>query len=168
MAVNNNYISINGKKILLTNEQVEQIKNAGIVKASPFEEAKKGKEYFYINNFGGVEKAKETLCRFDDELFLIANYCTDRKLMEQRALHETLNRLLWRFSMMHGGDEIDWHREDLKFYIFYNHMNKSFGVDGHQGWQYASDCYFLDRQTAEQAIKAIVMPFMEQHPEFVW
>lgn len=164
-----NFIQINGKKIELTDEQVEQIKNAGVVKDNPFEEAKKGQEYFYINIFGDVDKKKETLCRFDDELFLTANYCTDKKLLEQRALHETLNRLLWRFSMTHGGDEIDWSNVDnLKYYIFYNHKIKSFGVEGSSFWQHSTECYFLDRQTAEQAIKAIVMPFMEQHPEFVW
>lgn len=168
MAVNNNYISINGKKIPLTNEQVEQIKSAGIVKDNPFKRGKNGDKYYYIGSDSILCTGYDYPLINDDNRFKIANYCTDRKLLKQRALHETLNRLLWRFSMMHGGDEIDWHREDLKFYIFYNHMNKSFGVDGHQGWQYASDCYFLDRQTAEQAIKAIVMPFMEQHPEFVW
>lgn len=162
------FIQINGKKIPLTDEQVEQIKNAGIVKDNPFEREKES-SYFYINNLGVLGTTIETQDRGDNERYLVANYCTDRKLMEQRALHETLNRLLWRFSMTHGGDEVDWSDTDsYRYIIFYNHCVKSFGVDGHQGWQYASGCYFLDRQTAEQAIKAIVMPFMEEHPEFVW
>ena len=162
------FIQINGKKIPLTNEQVQQIKSAGIVKDNPFEREKES-SYFYINNFGVLGTTIETQDRGDNERYLVANYCTDRKLMEQRALHEILNRLLWRFSMTHGGDEIEWSDTDsYRYIIFYNHCIKSFGVDGHQGWQYASDCYFLDRQTAEQAIKEIVMPFMEQYPEFVW
>lgn len=168
MAVNNNYISINGKKIPLTNEQVEQIKNAGIIKDNPFDRVERENIYFFISNCGKICKINEVESSFDDDTYSIANYCTDKKLMAQRALHETLNRLLWRFSMTHGGDEIDWNRDDLKFYIFYNHMNKSFGVDARHNWRDASECYFLDRQTAEQAIKEIIMPFMEQHPEFVW
>lgn len=164
----NNYISINGKKIPLTNEQVEQIKSAGIAKDNPFERVAKKMNHYYINFAGIVESVMDDYDIDDDACYQNANYCTDKKLMEQRALYETLNRLLWRFSMTHGGDEIDWHREDLKFYIFYNHKIKCFGVEGSQICQYATECYFSDRQTAEQAIKEIVMPFMEQHPEFVW
>lgn len=165
----NNYISINGKKIPLTNEQVEQIKNAGIVKDNPFERAKKRDFYYYIDVDGKLRKSKDVNTGSDNNCFDTANYCTDKKLLEQRALHETLNRLLWRFSMTHGGDEIDWSDTDsYRYIIFYNHCIKSFSVDGHQVLQYASDCYFSDQQTAEQAIKAIVMPFMEQYPEFVW
>lgn len=165
----NNYISINGKKIPLTDEQVEQIKNAGIVKDNPFKRGKNGDKYYYIGSDSILCTGYDYPSISDDNRFKIANYCTNEKLMEQRALHEILNRLLWRFSMTHGGDEIDWSDTDsYRYIIFYNHCIKSFGVDGHQGWQYASDCYFLDRQTAEQAIKTIVMPFMEQHPEFVW
>ena len=169
MAVNNNYISINGKKIPLTNEQVEQIKNAGVVKDNPFERVAKKMNHYYINFAGIVESVMDDYDIDDDACYQNANYCTDKKLMEQRALHETLSRLLWRFSMTHGGDEIDWSDTDsYRYIIFYNHCIKSFGVAGHQSWQYASDCYFLDRQTAEQAIKEIVMPFTEQYPEFVW
>ena len=161
------FIQINGKKIPLTNEQVQQIKSAGIVKDNPFEREKES-SYFYINNFGVLGTTIETQDRGDNERYLVANYCTDRKLMEQRALHEILNRLLWRFSMTHGGDEIEWNSDNMNYYIFYNHKIKCFGVKGSQICQYATECYFSDRQTAEQAIKEIVMPFMEQHPEFVW
>lgn len=70
--------------------------------------------------------------------------------------------------MTHGGDEIEWNSDNMNYCIFYNHKIKCFGVEGSQICQYATECYFSDRQTAEQAIKEIVMPFMEQHPEFVW
>lgn len=169
MAVNNNYISINGKKIPLTNEQVEQIKNLGITKDNPFERVKNGDSYYYIDFDGKVETIKSLNTTFSNNCFGTANYCTDRKLMEQRALHETLNRLLWRFSMTHGGDEIDWSDcSQIKCFIFYNHSENRFSTVENEYCQNLSDIYFKDKKTAEQAIKAIVMPFMEQHPEFVW
>lgn len=163
------FIQINGKKIPLTNEQVEQIKNAGIVKDNPFERAKEGDFYYYIDVVGIIRKAKDINTGSDNNCFDTANYCTDKKPLEQRALHEILNRLLWRFSMTHGGDEIDWSDcSQIKCFIFYNHSENRFSTVENEYCQNLSDIYFKDKKTAEQAIKEIVMPFMEQHPEFVW
>ncbi len=140
------FIQINGKKIPLTNEQVQQIKSAGIVKDNPFEREKES-SYFYINNFGVLGTTIEAQDKGDDERYLIANYCTDRKLMEPRALHETLNRLLWRFSMTHGGDEINWGANIYNYRIYYNHDNNKFEVECNIYWQ-GNDCYFKDIETA--------------------
>lgn len=170
MAVNKNYISINGKKIPLTNEQVEQITNikTGMLKAkNPFERVKEGDGFLYICYDGEVRATAENGSIECDKLYNAANYCDDDKLIKQRALHETLNRLLWRFSMTHGGDEINWGANIFNYRIYYNHDNNKFEVECNIYWQ-GNDCYFKDIETAEQAIKEIVMPFMEQHPEFVW
>lgn len=167
-----NFIQINGKKIELTDEQVQQITNikTGMIKAeNPFEKVKEGDCFHYISASGKVYAKEENGDADCDKLYDAANYCDDDKLIKQRALHEILSRLLWRFSMTHGSDEIDWGDADnYKYYIFYNCKIKSFGVDGSYFLRQSTECYFLDRQTAEQAIKEIVIPFLEQHPEFVW
>lgn len=169
MADNNNYIQINGKKIPLTNEQVEQIKNAGIVKDNPFERAKKRDFYYYIDVDGKLRKSKDVNTGSDNNCFDTANYCTDKKLLEQRALHEILNRLLWRFSMTHGGDEIEWSDNDTnKYRIYYNCRDNCFRTVDNAYCRDIVGIYFKDRQTAEQAIEEIVKPFMKEHPEFVW
>lgn len=168
MAVNNNYISINGKKIPLTDEQVEQIKSAGIVKDNPFERVAKKMNHYYINFAGIVESVMDDYDIDDDACYQNANYCTDRKLMEQRALHETLNRLLWRFSMMHGGDEIEWGEDTDKYYISYAHRDDCFYVKSNENTQNTTAIYFKDWQAAKQAIEEIIKPFLKQHPEFVW
>ena len=84
-----NYIVINGKKAELTEEQLKALG----IKIDLFElELCK---YFYIDFYGEVIE--------DDSNFnylasvskhKIANYCKDENIMKQRALHETLNRLL--------------------------------------------------------------------------
>ncbi len=168
MAVNNNYISINGKKIPLTNEQVEQIKNLGITKDNPFERVKNGDSYYYIDFDGKVETIKSLNTTFSNNCFDTANYCTDRKLMEQRALHEILNRLLWRFSMTHGGDEIDWSKLTDKFYIYFDYTTSKYKIVASHKFRSFSEVYFKDEKTAKQAIDEIIKPFMKQHPEFVW
>lgn len=163
------FIQIKGKKIPLTNEQVEQIKSAGIVKDNPFERVAKKMNHYYINFAGIVESVMDDYDIDDDACYQNANYCTDRKLMEQRALHEILNRLLWRFSMTHGGDEIDWSDNDTnKYRIYYNCRDNCFRTVNNTYCKDIVGIYFKDRQTAEQTIKEIVNPFMEQHPEFVW
>lgn len=168
MANNNNYISINGKKIPLTNEQVEQIKSAGIVKDNPFERVKRGQKYFLITTQGGVRPNLDFSAAEDNSRYNVANYCTDKKLLEQRALHETLNRLLWRFSMTHGGDEIDWNSNIDKYHICYDHNTNSIEIYCNDISQDLSTIHFKYEKTAEQAIEEIVKPFMKEHPEFVW
>lgn len=165
---NNNFISINGKKIELTDEQVKQIKEAGYIKDNPFERVKKGGVYFYINAFGQVDTVKETCYYTDNKFYSIANYCTDRKLMEHRALHETLSRLLWRFSMTNGGDEIDWSKITNKWHIYYDYNSKYFYTGVNQCQRKPTEIYFKDNETAEQAIEEIIKPFVKEHPEFVW
>lgn len=164
-----NYISINGNKIELTDEQVQQIKKAGIVNDNPFRELKNGQRYFYIESTGTVSNEVETRQRFDDERYLVANYCTDKKLMEQRALHETLNRLLWRFSMTHGGEEIVWGNGGTnKFRIYFDCVILEFKLAISRNYESFSEIYFKDEKTAKQAIEEIIKPFIKEHPEFVW
>lgn len=155
-----NYICINGKKTELTEEQMRQL---GIEseKKNPFERVYMNKRYYLVSNGGKVVGEVDSYNSYDDIRFNVANYCTDKSMMEQRALHETLSRLLWRFSMEHGGDEI-------------HHMDQ--WVIARTGGNiracpFAGNCLidcFCTKEAAEQAIKEIVEPFMREHPEFVW
>jgi hypothetical protein len=88
--------------------------------------------------------------------------------MEQRALQETLNRLLWRFSMEHDGDKIDWsNRITLKYFISYDNSESCFSTDWHAIGK-SCNIYFHTRAIAQQAIEEIVKPFITEHPEFRW
>ena len=80
-----------------------------------------GEKYYYINWSGIVNTETETDSSGDEQTFKNANYCTNKELMQQQAYRETLNRLLWRYSMEHKGNEIDWNDTDqAKYLIFYN------------------------------------------------
>ena len=160
-----NYLMLNGKRIDLTEEQV---------KILGFEEKKDcftrnvDGAYFYITAQGNVTNDFESYgcvtsgCRYN-----VGNYCTDESLMKQRALHEILDRLLWRFSMQNDGDKIDWNDGSYKYYIYHTNEPDAFLIDR------ATACkrfliYFHTREIAQRAIKEIVFPFMDKHPEFVW
>ena len=159
-----NYIMLNGKRIDLTAEQIETL--VGKKEKDPFERVEG--VFYWIDNAGHIEVGKDNLGTIVPDVFSVANYCTDAKLLKQRALHETLNRLLWRYSMQHGGREIDWETNEEKWSIFRDHLGERFDAYFCFAEQRIGAVYFKDQKTAEAAIEEIVKPFMEQHPEFRW
>jgi hypothetical protein len=159
-----NYIVINGNKAELT---PEQLKALGIVTEKPNPLKRNvGKSYYYISHIGSVEKDNDIGMTSDGRAFDVANYCTDRGLMQQRVYHEILNRLLWRYSMENGGDKLDWNCGiQRKYYVIYENRWET-------SWTYnlrsPGMIYFISKQVAENAIKEIINPFMEEHPDFKW
>lgn len=141
-------------------EPVEPDKNS-------FERIKYGDEYFFISAFGTVITCTEMDCGFDGSRFETANYCTDKSLMEQRALHETLNRLLWRYSEEHGGDN-EWDMKGQNDHWYICGSPGAFAVDYQNFHKRIGNVYFAESGIAYDAIRDIVEPFMAEHPEFVW
>lgn len=162
-----NYICINGNKTELTEEQLKQL-GFEVKKKNPFEKVEYGEMFYYIHSVGRIEENVETNWESDKLRYNIANYCTDKALMEQRALHETLNRLLWRYSMEHDGDKIDWVGNEQKYSIYYSHHRNVFSIETITGCQSIGVAYFHTFITAKNAIKEIIEPFMKEHPEFKW
>lgn len=159
-----NYIVINGKKAELTKEQLEKL---GIRVEKDIFNPKEGEVYCCINGYGCLEigpYANKTLSESYKE---VANCCTDESIMRQRAWHEILHRLLWRFSMQNGGDEMIWNTCKVKFYIFYDREEKEFDI-GSMFVNKSMDIYFVSKDVAQEAIDTIVKPFMKQNPDFVW
>lgn len=164
-----NYIVINGKKAELTEEQLEKL---GIkTEKNKYEELFKRKNsgrYYFINNDGCTVYDTDDMWYLEDRRFNIGNYCTDEEVMKQRALHETLNRLLWRASVV--ADELDnkWNMNNAHYYIFYDHDSDSLKIDCDDTWQIQGTCFFPTLESAEEAIENIVKPFMKEHPDFKW
>lgn len=170
-----NKIIIDGKEYELSDELAEKIKAEVALQdierqmsENPFER-KVGDSYFYISSRMDVYTTNDVGIDSDTLRFDTANYCRDKELMEQRALHETLNRLLWRYSENHGGDNA-WNPQNLQdhYYIYLDTQNSvlySFYNDAHR---VEGVVYFKNEATAEAAIEEVVKPFMAAHPEFVW
>lgn len=159
-----NYICINGKKAELTEEQLEKL-GIELPKASPFTRVKKGAKYFTIMQYGAVDSFYENIDEFNRGCFNVANYCTDESLINQRALYETLNRRLWRYSMEHDGDKINWNRDEEKYYIFFHTGTKEWIIASIcHSWDFA--VFFYSAEIARKAIKEVVIPFIEENPEF--
>ncbi len=140
---------------------------------SSFDRTGLGDEYWYIDIDGEVELFQDAGEPIDKELHNVANYCTDKKLIEQRAMHEVLNRLLWRYSEEHGGD-IEWawdkggYSYQKHWYIYFSHTNKGFHCAHNDAHETVGTIYFKSEKIAQNAIKNVIKPFIEKHPDFVW
>lgn len=161
------FLEIDGKKVALTPEQIKVLELEE-EKANPFARVEKNnrKEYFYINDIGAICSSTDSDFVEDMARHGVANYCTDAKILWQRKLHESLSRLLWRFSMENDGDKI--RQYDRCYHIFFRKGNKSFGTTFDTNCLNEGTIYFYSEEIAQKAIDDIVLPFMRNHPDFVW
>ena len=158
-----NYICINGRKAELTEEQMKAL-GIELHKKYIFSYVE-GEDYYFITSYGKVLKTNSSVNRHDRHD--VANYCTDKAIMEQRALSEFLNRLLWRYSMEHDGDKIDWSvASKNKYYIYYSYQDHEFCINYANTYRDIGMIYFDNYEDAENAIKEIIKPFMKAHPDF--
>ncbi len=165
-----NYIVINGAKIPLADEQINMI-NATIKpkRQNPFDRVENDQMYYSIEYDGSVSINIENDNPYGDKAFETGNYCTDFNLMGLRALHETLGRLLWRFSMENGERENQWDGKHGHYYIYNSDpVFSSFEVGLRFHSKINGVSYFPSMELAKQAITEIIEPFMKKHPEFVW
>ena len=165
-----NYICIDGVKVSLNDSQISELRaifeKREAEKNSPFKRQKYGDDYYYITSNGKVNIITDfaydsDLVRYDN-----ANYCTDEELLKQRALEEILARRLWRYSMEHGGDKFDRSDGQCKYAIYYDIEDGLFYITTNTTCQTTNTIYFVDRETALNAIKEVVEPFMEEYPDF--
>lgn len=166
-----NKIMIDGKEYELSDELAEKIKaevSAQEKAENPFER-NVDERYYYVDACGGVGTFIDIMDGTDNAHYSTGNYCTDKSLMEQRALHETLNRLLWRYSEEHGGENA-WDSQNLQahYYIYLDTKNSALYVSYNDVYHVEGVVYFKEEYIAENAITEVVKPFMAAHPEFVW
>ena len=158
------YIVINGKKTELTEEQLKQL-GIEIKKETPFER-KEGKVYYAITEDGTVMGFKEDGSNCDEKFHKIANYCRNKDIIYQRALHEILNRLLWRLACENGELENEWNGVNYHFEVFFDENEQEFKTQ-YKMATHTFGPFFPTKDVAEKAI-GIIRRFMEEHPGFIW
>ncbi len=173
MGNKDNVIILDGVVLELTPEQIEQLRKMKDEKdpKSPFDRVPEYEDYYSFDGAFEVSCDEDSRTNMDNEFYEVGNYCADESTMKQHALHMKLNNLLWRFSMTHGGDKIDWENSDIpnfgRYSICANLIKMDFvvSVDCFRG---VGKIYFTDRKTAEAAIEEVVKPFVAEHPDFDW
>ena len=159
-----NYIVINGKKAELTEEQLKKL-GIELKRKNPFDRVECKEEYFRVAN-GQVLSSYELNSNANSAHLSILNYFNDKDFANQLALHELLNRKLLKYAWDNNaewdGQNSHWRIEKL---IATNGTVFSAVEDEHYK---CCTPYFSKREIVEQAIEAVVKPFMAEHPEFVW
>ena len=165
-----NYIMLNGKRVDLTEEQLEKL---GLkVEKEDYFKRKLDNQFYFITEKDTVDHVQDLGFYAHNKCYNIANYCLNKEIMEQRALHETLSRLLWRFSMQNDGDKIDWYPQSDhcvdKYRIFYDNKLQQFDIVANDVSKTQGTVYFHTIKIAKRAIEEVILPFMKEHPDFVW
>ncbi len=168
-----NYIVINGKKAELTEEQLKQLSlKVEEKRNNPFNsELEDGEEYFIIDS-GGVKPFLHNYYDIDitdNQRLNNINSFNDKDFAYQVYLHELLNRKLLKYAWDNKAEDCDWtdaHNEhwyisrgcgQYTVYKTWSTGSKVFGV-----------VYFSNKEVADKAIKDVIVPFMNEHPDFVW
>ena len=131
-------------------------------------------EYYHIHSTGEVSIDTDQNVKWDKSLYNVGNYCTDKDLMEQRALHEILNRLLWRYSETHGEVDPVWEAVGFNkpmhchYYIYRDMETGKYTVEWDDVEKMNGVVYFATVKIAEKAIEDVIRPFEKEHPEFRW
>lgn len=161
-----NYIVINGKKMDLTDEQLKQL---GIeARKNPFERVEKGKEYYCIKEIGEIYKYYDIGDLFDNSVYAESNYFNDKYFANQVALHQLLYRKLLKYAYDNKCEDEEWNGNNMHAYIIYSFMNKDYDIRWTCDDKKQGTVYFESTTWATAALNEVVMPFVKEHPDFVW
>lgn len=127
-----------------------------------FERQKQDAGYYYIGRDGIVYETTELGTCLDDKRYEVDNYCTNKELLKKRAAEETLLRKMWRFSLTHDGDKIDWDNKDTqKYYLDVTYLEKEVVISWTYAFRQPGIIYFNSREAAEEAKKEFGKEFQE-------
>ena len=157
-----NYAVINGKKMELTDEQIKAL---GFEVRKPlFERVDDGGPYYFINCYGDIDVDS----REDDKLFDNVNYFNDEYFANQVALHQLLYRKLLKYAYDNEFEDKEWNGTNMHAYIIYNFTRKNYDIRWTRNEKEPGTVYFKTPTRATAALNEVVMPFVREHPEFVW
>lgn len=162
------FIYIDGVEYKVDKELVDLIKNhANNSLNNSFERQTKGAGYYYIENDGVVYEATELWFSLIDRRYEIGNYCTNEELLKKRAAEEILLRKMWRFSLTHDGDKIDWNNADTrKWYLSFSSERRGVIVSFVNVLRQIGVIYFNSKEIAEEALKEFGKEFKELYGNY--
>ena len=131
-----------------------------------FERQKQDAGYYYIGRDGIVYETTELVTFLDDKRYEVGNYCINKELLKKRAAEETLLRKMWRFSLTHDGDKIDWNNEDTQKWYLGLGSEKGVAISGAYVFRQTGTIYFNSREVAEEAKKEFGKEFKEVYGNY--
>ena len=104
------------------------------------------------------------LHKYESEL----NYFNDEQFAKQVALHQLLYRKLLKFAYDNECTDKEWDGTNVHVYIIYNSTKKDYDIRWTRDEKEPGTVYFKSTTWATAALNEVVMPFVREHPEFVW
>ena len=164
--MNDNYAVINGKKIELTEKQIKAL--GFEVRKNPFLKVAVDNMYYFISHFGDIDRYRQAKDLEDDMLFNNINYFNDEYFANQVALHQLLYRKLLKYAYDNEFEDEEWNGTNMHAYIIYNFTRKDYDIRWTRNEKEPGTVYFKTPTRATAALNEVVMPFVKEHPEFVW
>ena len=164
--MNDNYAVINGKKIELTEKQIKAL--GFEVRKNPFLKVAVDNMYYFISHFGDIDRYRQAKDLEDDMLFNNINYFNDEHFANQVALHQLLYRKLLKYAYDNEFEDKEWNGTNMHAYIIYNFTRKNYDIRWTRDEKEPGTVYFKTPTRATAALNEVVMPFVKEHPDFVW
>ena len=162
-------LTIDGKEIQLTDEQLKML---GIEpekkRKNPFEEVNRFEDYYFVEKNNEVHASMKTDSSVDNQMYTSANYFSDKAFTEQVSLHQTLYRKLLKYAYDNEFEDEEWNGTKMHAYIIYNFTRKDYDIRWTRNEKEPGTVYFKTPTRATAALNEVVMPFVKEHPEFVW
>lgn len=159
-------LTIDGKEVQLTEEQLKVL--GIVVKENPFKRVNKNESYCFITGRNDVAYYHEMEDKNDQSLYDAVNYFNDGRLAEQVALHQLLYRKLLKFAYENDCEDREvWDGNNRHWSIRYSVDYDTFFMYSQERYK-APGVYFSSEEDTKHAIKEVVEPFIEEHPDFVW
>ena len=97
-----------------------------------------------------------------------SNYFNDKNFANQVALHQLLYRKLLKYAYDNEFEDEEWDETKMHAYIIYNFTRKDYDIRWTRNEKEPGTVYFKTPTRATAALSEVVMPFVKEHPEFVW
>ena len=162
-------LTIDGEEVQLTDEQLKML---GIEpekkKKNPFDRVAEDEVYFQIGIDGDVFSLYEDRTTADEDSVLCVNYFNDEAFAKQVSLHQLLYRKLLKFAYDNECEDEEWNGTTMHAYIIYNFTRKDYDIRWTRNEKEPGTVYFKTPTRATAALNEVVMPFVKEHPDFVW
>lgn len=159
-------LTIDGKEVQLTDEQLKML---GIeTRKNPFDRVDDGGSYYFIDSFDEVICVTDDANHYDDMSFKCANYFNDEAFAKQVVLHQLLYRKLLKYAYDNEFEDEEWNGTKMHAYIIYNFTRNDYDIRWTRNEKEPGTVYFKTPTMATAALNEVVMPFVKEHPEFVW
>ena len=147
---------------------VEAIKNkedSEKLNKNPFDRVNTNEQYYMINSNDEIHIKLERDWIHNNNLYECSNYFNDKDFAKQVMLHQRLFRKLLKFKLEREA-------ADKCFgYCFFVNLDDTEMLYVDETFISNRNCngvHFNERSTAELALKEVVEPFLEEHPDFIW